>query len=73
MMLKPAALRCRCRPCHGTQSALLRRAVDMGASDVHLKLGQPPVVRMDGDLEQVVEHPPLTEPDLESVLARRDR
>jgi twitching motility protein PilT len=47
---------------------LLRRAVDMGASDVHLKLGQPPVVRMDGDLEQVVDHPPLTEPDLESVL-----
>ena len=47
---------------------LLRRAVDMGASDVHLKLGQPPVVRMDGDLEQVADHPPLTEPDLESVL-----
>ena len=47
---------------------LLRRAVDMGASDVHLKLGQPPVVRMDGDLEQVADHPPLTEPDLEAVL-----
>ena len=47
---------------------LLRRAVDMGASDVHLKLGQPPVVRLDGDLDQVVDHPPLTEPDLESVL-----
>jgi twitching motility protein PilT len=47
---------------------LLRRAVDMGASDVHFKLGQPPVVRMDGDLEQVADFPPLTEPDLESVL-----
>ena len=47
---------------------LLRRAVDMGASDVHLKLGQPPVVRMDGDLEQVIDHAPLTEPDLETVL-----
>ncbi len=47
---------------------LLRRAVDMGASDVHFKLGQPPVIRIDGDLEQVADHPPLTEPDLESVL-----
>lgn len=47
---------------------LLRLAVDMGASDVHLKLGQPPVVRLDGDLDQVVDHSPLTEPDLESVL-----
>ena len=47
---------------------LLRRAVDMGASDVHFKLGQPPVIRMDGDLEQIADQPPLTEPDLESVL-----
>ena len=26
-----------------------------GASDVHLKLGQPPVVRLDGDLEPLPE------------------
>ena len=47
---------------------LLRSAVEAGASDLHLKLGQPPVVRLDGDLEQMEGIPPLTEPDLESVL-----
>lgn len=29
-------------------SAVLRHAVTAGASDVHLKLGQPPVFRTDG-------------------------
>ena len=48
--------------------ALLRSAVESGASDIHLKLGQPPVVRLDGDLAQMEEMPALTEPDLESVL-----
>jgi twitching motility protein PilT len=48
--------------------ALLKTAVESGASDVHLKLGQPPVVRLDGDLEQMEGIPALTEPDLESVL-----
>jgi len=48
--------------------ALLRSAVESGASDLHLKLGQPPVVRLDGDLEQMAGMPALTEPDLESVL-----
>jgi len=48
--------------------ALLTRAVELGASDVHLKLGQPPVVRLDGDLEQLPDAPALSEPDLEAVL-----
>jgi twitching motility protein PilT len=48
--------------------ALLRSAVESGASDIHLKLGQPPVVRLDGDLEQMEGIPALTESDLESVL-----
>ena len=48
--------------------ALLTRAVESGASDIHLKLGQPPIVRLDGDLEQMTGVPPLSEPDLESVL-----
>jgi twitching motility protein PilT len=48
---------------------LLRRAVELGASDIHLKLGQPPVIRIDGELEQVGSHPPLSEQDLEAVLA----
>jgi len=48
--------------------ALLKSAVESGASDIHFKLGQPPVVRLDGDLEQMEEMPSLTESDLESVL-----
>ncbi len=47
---------------------LLSRAVDLAASDVHFKLGQPPVVRIDGELEPVSDHPPLTEANLDSVL-----
>jgi twitching motility protein PilT len=44
--------------------AILKSAVEQGASDVHLKLGQPPVIRHDGDLEQM-DAPPLKEGDLE--------
>jgi len=47
---------------------VLLRAVSMGASDVHLKLGQPPVVRRDGDLERLADVAPLTEDDLSQVL-----
>jgi twitching motility protein PilT len=49
-------------------NAVLRHAVDAGASDVHLKVGQPPVLRFDGELAPVAELPPLTEVDLETVL-----
>jgi twitching motility protein PilT len=48
--------------------AILSAAVEAGASDIHLKLGQPPVVRLDGALEPMADHPPLAELDLESVL-----
>ena len=48
--------------------SLLKRAVELGASDVHFKLGQPPVVRLDGDLEPLPEAPVLSEPDLELIL-----
>jgi twitching motility protein PilT len=48
---------------------LLQRAVDIGASDIHLKVGRPPVLRHDGELGELVEWPWLTDPDLESVLA----
>jgi twitching motility protein PilT len=47
---------------------LLTRAVELGASDVHFKLGQPPVVRLDGDLEPLPDAPVLSEPDLEAIL-----
>jgi twitching motility protein PilT len=48
--------------------ALLHSAVERGASDIHLKLGQPPVIRIDGDLEQMEGMPSLGEGDLEAVL-----
>src|SRR5215216_1122858 len=49
---------------------LLHRAVDLGASDIHLKVGRPPVLRHDGELSELVEWPWLTDVDLETVLAR---
>ena len=48
--------------------ALLRRAVDLDVSDIHLKLDRPPVVRSDGSLF-ALDGPPLAESDLEDVLA----
>ena len=48
--------------------SLLTRAVDAGASDIHLKLGQPPVIRIDGELEPMEGSPATTEQDLLSVL-----
>jgi twitching motility protein PilT len=50
-------------------NAVLRRAVEHGASDIHLKVGHLPVVRRDGELTVVDNHPPLTDADLESALA----
>jgi twitching motility protein PilT len=48
--------------------ALLRSAVERGASDIHLKLGQPPVIRLDGDLEQMEGAASLSEMDLDEIL-----
>ena len=46
----------------------MQAVVEAGASDVHFKLGQPPVVRLDGDLEPLSGEQVLSESDLESVL-----
>src|SRR5712691_8247079 len=50
-------------------NSLLLRAVEFGATDVHLKLGQMPALRRDGQLELLEGASPLSEADLESVLA----
>jgi twitching motility protein PilT len=47
---------------------LLRRAVDAGASDVHLKIDRPPMVRRDGSVAELEGTAPLTEADLDSYL-----
>jgi twitching motility protein PilT len=47
--------------------AVLAEAVRLGASDVHLKLGRPPMLRRDGQVAPF-DAPPLTEADLEACL-----
>jgi twitching motility protein PilT len=49
-------------------NAVLQHVVDRGASDVHFKLGQPPVLRFDGELTPSPEFPPLDEAALQSIL-----
>jgi twitching motility protein PilT len=48
-------------------NALLQRAVDLEASDIHLKVGRPPAVRRDGEIV-TLEVPPLTDDDLDAIL-----
>jgi twitching motility protein PilT len=47
---------------------LLRLAVDEGASDLHLKVPSPPVLRIDGALVVQENLPPLTADDIESIF-----
>jgi twitching motility protein PilT len=49
-------------------NALLRAVVECGGTDLHLKLGLPPVVRRDGQLGGIEGWAALGEADLESVL-----
>ncbi len=49
--------------------SLLGDAVDAGASDVHLKVGQPPVMRHDGALFPMADWPALEQSHLEEFLA----
>jgi twitching motility protein PilT len=48
---------------------LLTRAVDLGASDIHLKVGRPPTVRRDGEIS-AMELPALDDADLDEILRR---
>ena len=47
---------------------LLRRAVELGASDIHLKVGVPPILRRDGSLGPLEEAPVVNDRDVEAVL-----
>jgi len=49
-------------------NTLLKAVVDTGATDLHLKLGLPPVVRRDGELSALEGWPPVSDADLETVL-----
>ena len=46
----------------------LGEAVRLGATDVHFKLGRPPMIRFDGDIGPIPGAGPLTEADLETCL-----
>jgi twitching motility protein PilT len=48
--------------------ALLRRAVELGATDVHLKEGKPPILRRDGALGPMEGAAALTIGDLEVIV-----
>ncbi len=45
---------------------LLRQAAAREASDIHLKVGSPPILRIDGRLERV-DHPPITPAETERI------
>jgi twitching motility protein PilT len=51
-------------------NSMLRRAVELGASDIHFKIGQPPMLRRDGDLGPMEDTPALDEHALAAVLAK---
>jgi twitching motility protein PilT len=48
---------------------VLGRACDLGASDVHLKLEQPPMIRIDGKIEPLSGYPPLGLQELQRAVA----
>ena len=48
---------------------VLHDAVDRGASDVHLKVGQPPIIRYDGELQPLEGWPPLDAHVLDATLS----
>ncbi len=46
---------------------MLRMTVDYGASDLHIVVGRPPVIRVDGSIVNL-EHPPLTAADTRRLI-----
>ncbi len=49
---------------------LLHDAVELGASDVHLKVGQPPMLRRDGAIGPIEGWQPLTEQNMLAAIER---
>jgi twitching motility protein PilT len=55
---------------------LLRTLVERGGSDLHLRVGEPPVIRASGELERLEEpalHPPELEAMLLAIMPERNR
>ena len=51
-------------------NTLLRQVADANASDLHLKVGQPPIVRRDGHLSALEGWAPLEPSQLEEFVER---
>src|SRR5439155_6108874 len=51
-----------------TLDALLRAIVEKGASDLHLRVGEPPIVRQHGEMTRLTQHPPLTHDQLSAMM-----
>lgn len=51
-----------------TVENLMQEALDKNASDIHLKEGNPPILRIDGELVRLEEQAALTEDDLQEML-----
>ncbi len=47
---------------------LLKKLVEIGGSDLHLTVGVPPSVRVDGDIEPLSEYAPLTGKDTRTLI-----
>jgi twitching motility protein PilT len=47
---------------------LLRRQVELGAADLHLRVGEPPIVRVAGDLQRLTDEPPFTDEQLSALV-----
>ncbi len=47
--------------------SLMQRAVESNASDIHLKVGSPPVIRIDGELRRMADLDPLKPADTEAM------
>jgi twitching motility protein PilT len=48
--------------------ALLRRLVELEGSDLHLRVGEPPIIRMHGEMTRLESAAPLTNERLEAML-----
>ena len=47
---------------------LLKTVVELGASDLHLAVPNPPVIRLNGGLQRLVDSPPLTAEMADDIL-----
>jgi len=53
---------------HDEVGGLLRSLVDEGASDLHLRVGEPPILRVNGELKRMESREPLTGAKVEAML-----